>query len=168
MIALKNILVPTDFGDPSRQALEYGRHFARQFGARLHVLHTVENVMIPGGAEVPVAAVQQVEQGLESVAERQMREAVTDDDRATMQVVTVVRSARAAAIDIIDYARENQIDLIVMGTHGRGVLHHLLMGSVAERVVRTSPCPVLTVHARERDFLAPDPIAAAVPERRGQ
>ena len=168
MIALKNILVPTDFGDPSRQALEYGRHFARQFGARLHVLHTVENVMIPGGAEVPVAAVQQVEQGLESVAERQMREAVTDDDRATMQVVTVVRSARAAAIDIIDYARENQIDLIVMGTHGRGVLHHLLMGSVAERVVRTSPCPVLTVHARERDFLAPDAIAAAVPERRGQ
>jgi nucleotide-binding universal stress UspA family protein len=159
MIALKNILVPTDFGPPSAQALEYGRHFARQFGARLHVLHSVENVMVPGGAEVPVAAVQQVEQGLESVAARQMAEAVTSDDRATLQVVTVVRSARAAAIDIIEYARDQAIDLIVMGTHGRGALQHLLMGSVAERVVRTAPCPVLTVHARERDFLQPDALS---------
>ena len=161
MIALKNILVPTDFAEPSRQALEYGRQFARQFGARLHVLHTVEDVMIPGGAEVPVAAVQQVEQGLESVATRQMAEAVTADDRATLQAVTVVRGARAAAIDIIDYARENQIDLIVMGTHGRGALQHLLMGSVAERVVRTAPCPVLTVHSVERDFLEPDAMVGA-------
>lgn len=158
MIALKNILVPTDFSEPSQQALEYGRELARQFGARLHVLHTVENVMIPGGAEVPVAAIQQVEQGLESVAARQMAEAVTADDRATLQVATVVRAARAAAIDVVDYARENQIDLIVMGTHGRGALQHLLMGSVAERVVRTAPCPVLTVRAGERDFLRPDAV----------
>jgi nucleotide-binding universal stress UspA family protein len=156
MIALKNILVPTDFGAPSQQALEYGRHFARQFGARLHVLHTVENVLVPGGAEVPVAAVQQVEQGLESVAHRQMDMMLTADDRATLKVVPVVRGARAAAVDIVDYARDEQIDLIVMGTHGRGALQHLLMGSVAERVVRSAPCPVLTVHAAERDFLRPD------------
>ena len=160
MIALKNILVPTDFGEPSRQALEYGRHFARQFGARLHVLHTVENVMIPGGAEVPVAAVQQVEQGLETVANRQMQETITADDRDALQAVTVVRAARAAAIDIVDYAREQQIDLIVIGTHGRGALQHLLMGSVAERVVRSAPCPVLTVHSVERDFLQPDALTA--------
>ena len=68
----------------------------------------------------------------------------------------MVRGARAAAADIIDYATEQQIDLIVMGTHGRGALRHLLMGSVAERVVRSAPCPVLTVHALERDFLQPD------------
>jgi nucleotide-binding universal stress UspA family protein len=159
MIALKNILVPTDFGEPSQQALEYGRHFARQFGARLHLLHTVESVLVPGGAEVPVAAVQQVEQGLESVALRQMDRAVTADDRASMDVVTMVRPARSAAADIVDYARAEQIDLIVMGTHGRGVLQHLLMGSVAERVVRSAPCPVLTVHAVERDFLQPDALS---------
>jgi universal stress protein A len=163
MIALKNILVPTDFAEPSQRALEYGRHFARQFGARLHVLHTVENVLIPGGAEVPVAAVQQVEQGLESVATRQMEAVVTADDRAALDAVTVVRGARAAALDIVEYARDNQIDLIVMGTHGRGALQHLLMGSVAERVVRSAPCPVLTVHAVERDFLAPDALSAATP-----
>jgi nucleotide-binding universal stress UspA family protein len=159
MIALKNVLVPTDFSEPSRQALEYGRHFARQFGARLHVLHTVENVMLPGGVEVPVAAMQQVEQGLEAVATRQMKESITADDRVTLDPVTVVRAARTAAIDIVEYAREHDIDLIVMGTHGRGAWGHLLMGSVAERVVRSAPCPVLTVHAVERDFLQGEPDA---------
>jgi nucleotide-binding universal stress UspA family protein len=161
MIVLANILVPTDFGEPSARALEYGRHFARQFGSRLHLLHTVENVLVPGGAEVPVAAVQQVEQGLESVARRQMEQAVTADDRATLSIVTTIRPARSAAADIVEYARANAIDLIVMGTHGRGVLGHLLMGSVAERVVRSAPCPVLVVRPEERDFLQPDALAPA-------
>jgi nucleotide-binding universal stress UspA family protein len=163
MITLNNVLVPTDFSEPSRHALDYGRHFARQFGARLHVLHVVENVMITGGAEVPVAALQQVEQGLETVAARKMNETITADDRATLQIVTAVRGARAASIDIVEYAREHEIDLIVMGTHGRGPLQHLLMGSVAERVVRTAPCPVLTVHAAERDFVRPDALITAAP-----
>jgi len=163
MIVLKTILVPTDFAEPSAQALTYGRHFARQFGATLHVLHTVQNVMIPGGAEVPVAAVQQVEQGLESVAQRQMDELITEDDRTSFGVVTAVRSAPSAAADIVDYARAHAIDLIVMGTHGRGVLGHLLMGSVAERVVRSAPCPVLTVRTEERDFVQPDSLAPAAP-----
>ena len=61
-----------------------------------------------------------------------------------------------AATDIVEYARSESIDLIVMGTHGRGALRHLLMGSVAERVVRWAPCPVLTVRAHERDFVQPD------------
>jgi len=156
MIVIKNILVPTDFEAPSEQALRYGRHFARQFGSTLHVLHTVQNVMIPGGAEVPVAAVQQVEAGLETVAKRQMDDLVTEDDRTSFKVVTAVRTAASAAADIVDYAGANAIDLIVMGTHGRGVIGHLLMGSVAERVVRSAPCPVLTVRIEERDFVQPD------------
>lgn len=160
MIALKNILVPTDFSEPSQRALDYGRQFARQFGARLHVLHTVESVLVPGGVEVPIAAMVEVEQTLESMAQRSMDAVITPDDRATLGVVTTIRSARGAAADIVDYATANRIDLIVMGTHGRGVLQHLLMGSVAERVVRSAPCPVLTVHARERDFVRPDELAA--------
>jgi nucleotide-binding universal stress UspA family protein len=90
-----------------------------------------------------------------------MEAAVTVDDRASLGVVTIVRSAHSAAADILEYAREQPIDLIVMGTHGRGVLHHLLMGSVAERVVRSAPCPVLTVHSKERDLLRPDALATA-------
>jgi nucleotide-binding universal stress UspA family protein len=163
MIVLKNILVPTDFGAPSARALDYGRHFARQFGARLHLLHTVESVMIPGGAEVPVAAVEQVEKGLDTVARRQMDAAITPDDRASFPVISVVRTAGSAAKDIAEYARSEAIDLIVMGTHGRGVLHHLLMGSVAERVVRWAPCPVLTVRPDERDFVQPDALTPRPP-----
>jgi len=159
MITLTNILVPTDFGPPSDLALMYGRHFARQFGAVLHVLHSVESVMLPGGAEVPMPAVQQVEKGLLDVARRQMAAAITDDDRSTLKVVEVVRQAPSAAADILEYARANYIDLVVMGTHGRGAFEHLLMGSVAERVVRKAPCPVLTVRPQERDFVQPDALA---------
>ena len=163
MIVLKNILVPTDFGPPSERALEYGRHFARQFGARLHVLHTVESVMVAGGAEVPVAAVEQVEKSLDTAARRQLDTAITADDRSSFSVVPVVRMAGAAATDIVEYARQESIDLIVMGTHGRGALKHLLMGSVAERVVRWAPCPVLTVRAHERDFVQPDALESRPP-----
>jgi nucleotide-binding universal stress UspA family protein len=161
MIALKNILVPTDFSPPSVLALEYGRQFARQFGARLHVLHTVESVLVPGGAEVPVAAIAEVEQSLVDVARRQLDATITRDDRASLAALTATHIAHSAPVDIVEYARDQQIDLIVMGTHGRGPLKHLLMGSVAERVVRSAPCPVLTVHANERDFLQTDRLAAA-------
>jgi nucleotide-binding universal stress UspA family protein len=125
----------------------------------LHVLHTIENVMIPGGAEVPIAAVQQVEQGLEAAARRQMDDTITADDRTSFAVVPVVRSAGSAASDIVEYARAHNIDLIVMGTHGRGPIQHLFMGSVAEKVVRAAPCPVLTVRTDERDFVQPDALA---------
>jgi nucleotide-binding universal stress UspA family protein len=65
----------------------------------------------------------------------------------------------ATAAAIVDYARSQQVDLIVMGTHGRGAVSHLLMGSVAERVVRTASCPVLTVHHPHRESVAPDAMA---------
>ena len=66
----------------------------------------------------------------------------------------------APASAIVDYANEARIDLIIMGTHGRGTVAHMLMGSVAERVVRTAPCPVLTVRHPEREFVLPDALAA--------
>jgi nucleotide-binding universal stress UspA family protein len=65
-------------------------------------------------------------------------------------------TSSSPAVAIVDYANDHNINLIVMGTNGRGVLEHFLMGSVAERVVRLAPCPVLTVRAREREFVRPD------------
>ena len=67
---------------------------------------------------------------------------------------------RTIAATIVAYAREKDIDLIVVGTHGRGLAAHLLMGSVAERVVRTAPCPVLTVRHPQREFVTPDALVA--------
>jgi len=161
MVALKNILVATDFSEPSGVALAYGRDLARSYNARLHVLHIVEDVMMRYSPEIGYALPQQAD--LEKAASRDLEARITDDDRRTLAVVPVVESAVNIADAIGRYAKANEIDLIVTGTHGRGAVKHFLMGSVAERVVRTAPCPVLTVRAHERDFIAPDAMVCAVP-----
>ena len=158
-MALKNILVATDFSEPSGVAMAYGRDFARAYHARLHVLHVVENIMIRYSSEVAFA-VPDVQGDLEEAARRDLNALISDDDRKTLDVVAVVETGVNLAAAIVQYAKANDIDLIVAGTHGRGAVQHFLMGSVAERLVRTAPCPVLTVRAHEREFIAPDALAS--------
>lgn len=160
MIVLKQILVATDFGDSAAVALAYGRDLARTFNARLHVLHAVEDVMLRYSPEVGFAS-PDLQKNLEAASKRDLEKLITEDDRKTLTVVPVIRTAVNIAAEVVDYAKANAIDLIITGTHGRGAVKHFLMGSVAERVVRTAACPVLTVHARERDFIAPDALVAA-------
>ena len=74
--------------------------------------------------------------------------------------MTAVRTGNSPAFEIARYAKAEGIDLIVMGTHGRGMMGHLLMGNVAEKVVRIAPCPVLTVHHPEHEFIQPDALVA--------
>lgn len=163
MIVLKNILVATDFSEPSAVALAYGRDLARSYSARLHVLHVVENVMMRYSPEIAFAT-PDVQKDLEKAARRNLESLITDDDRKTLSVVPVIEASMSTAGGITDYAKENAIDLVIVGTHGRGAVKQLLMGSAAERVVRTAPCPVLTVRAHEREFIAPDALAAAAKE----
>ena len=85
---------------------------------------------------------------------------VTDEDRTMLHAKPVVLTALGTAEAIVEYAKTHTVDIIVMGTHGRRALAHLLMGSVAERVVRTAPCPVLTVRHPEHEFIAPDALVA--------
>ena len=158
MIVLKNILVATDFSESAAVALAYGRDLARTFNARLHVVHMVEDVMLRYSPEVSFA-VPEMQKNLEERAWRDLRALVADDDRA-FPIVPAVLTCVNIPNTIVDYAKTHQIDLVITGTHGRGPIKHLLMGSVAERVVRTAPCPVLTVHAKERDFIAPDALVA--------
>ena len=160
MVIIKNILVATDFSEPSGVAMAYGRDLARSYGARLHVLHVVEDVAMRYSTEIGFA-LPQMQQDLEAAATRSLDGLITDDDRRTLQVVPAIETAVSIAEAIVKYARAHAVDLIVTGTHGRGAVKRLLMGSIAERVVRTAPCPVLTVHTHERDFLAPDAMVAA-------
>lgn len=155
MIALKSILVATDFGESAAVALAYGRDLARTFKARLHVVNVVEDVMMRYGPEIGFAA-PALQGDLEQRAARSLERLLTDDDRRTLNVTTSAPTAFNVPAAIIDYAKTNAIDLIITGTHGFGPVRHLIMGSVAERVVRTAPCPVLTVHAKEREFIVPD------------
>lgn len=156
MISLKRILVPTDFGEASDAALNYARALARAFGASISVLHVADNVLLQSAGIEGYVAYPEMQRGIEEAARRQLEAAIGDDDRRELRAQTVLRISNATALTIITYAREHDVDLIVMGTHGRGAMAHLFMGSVAERVVRTSPCPVLTVKHPEHEFVIPD------------
>jgi nucleotide-binding universal stress UspA family protein len=149
MKATKKILVPIDFSEPSDAALLYGRNLAKAFGAELHVLHVMENQFLRPTFKSTAA----VETGMANrVAER-----LSPEDRTTLRAVSAVRMSDEPHDEIIRYAEDEAIDLIVMGTHGRGGVARLLMGSVAEKVVRTARCPVLTVRHPEHEFVTPDP-----------
>ena len=159
MVVLKNVLVATDFSEPSVVAMAYGRDLARSYGAALHVLHVVEDVLTRYGPEMGLIS-PAVQTDLEATARRDLDAAITDDDRRTLKIVSTVETHGNIPHGIVEYAKRQQIDLIVVGTHGRGAMKQLLMGSVAERVVRTAPCPVLAVRERERDFIHPDAMIA--------
>jgi nucleotide-binding universal stress UspA family protein len=161
MIQLKKILVATDFGEAAEAALGYGRALARNFDAALYVLHVVDNVFAHAMAgEGYVAILPEVQQELETAARKRLDEQLIDNDPDKPATTPVVITSSTAAYAIVQYARDEHVDLIIMGTHGRGPLSHLLMGSVAERVVRTAPCPVLTVRHPEHEFVLPDTLVA--------
>lgn len=128
------ILVPTDFSKASDAALAHARRLADSTGACLHVLHVVDNLFLRTVLADP--------RDYEAVALRQLHERVAGDDPGA---ILVMERSEAPADEIIRYARVHDIDLIVMGTHGRGRMAHLLLGSVAENVARTAPCPVVTM-----------------------
>ena len=154
MIVLKNVLVATDFGPPSEAALVYGRALARTFGATLHLVHVIENLFLTPMAADPRA--------LMTVRDKALQRHLTDEDRDVLHARVAMEVSDSPPDAIVDYARSANIDLIVIGTQGRGAMSQLLVGSVAERVVRTAPCPVLTVRHPEHEFVVPD-----VPEMRG-
>src|SRR3954470_16254290 len=160
MIALKHILVATDFGEPSDAALTYGQELARTYHATLHILHVVDDVYLRLGGDAYVAGLPGRQRDAELAAQQRLDALLVDNDPTPLPVRKVTLTSAAAASAIVDYARANEIDLIVLGTHGRRAVAHLLMGSVAERVVRTAPCPVLTVRHPEREFVTPDTLVA--------
>jgi nucleotide-binding universal stress UspA family protein len=155
MIILKNILIPTDFGLAAEAALRYGRSLADRFGADLHVLHVIETVFLQATFTDPLT--------MEATARRQLGDLAMAGDRLRFRTHTIVKKFDSPPDAIVRYATSNAIDLIVMGTHGRNGAAHILMGSVAERVVRTAPCPVLVVRHPEREFITDTGVPASVP-----
>jgi nucleotide-binding universal stress UspA family protein len=111
------------------------------------------------GAESFASIAPVLQQELEETARKELDERLLDSDASGPPTTGVVITASSPAFTIVDYAREHDIDLIVMGTHGRGAISHFLLGSVAERVVRLAPCPVLTIKHPEHDFVEPDALA---------
>jgi nucleotide-binding universal stress UspA family protein len=168
MIAIKNVLVATDFSEASGAALTYGRELAERFAAALHVLHVAPNILISTlGAENYTAIAPELQEQVEADAQRAVTELATQCDVGATRAVPAVVVSSSPAVAILDYANAHRIDVIVMGTHGRGALAHLVLGSVAERVVRLARCPVLTVRTPERDFVQPAHATLSASERHG-
>jgi nucleotide-binding universal stress UspA family protein len=161
MLAIHDILVPTDFSEAADAALIYGRELASRFGATLHLVHVVGNLHLTPFADVYGDTVARLQADIEEGAAKQLHERLLDSDGSGPPTRRAVLPSTSPVAAIVDYAKERGIELIVMGTHGRGAMTQLLMGSVAERVVRSAPCPVLTVRKPEREFVRPDTLAVA-------
>ena len=145
-----HILVPMDFSAPSDAALECARAVAVQFAGSLHLLHVAEDPYRAFySAEVFVPEIEGLRDEILTDTTRRLNERLRPSDVTALHA-TAEAIIGTPAMSIVEYAAGHGIDLIVMGTHGRGGMSHLLMGSVAERVVRTATCPVLTVREPEK------------------
>ena len=152
MIAFKNIILTTDLSQMSDAAAPYAVDFAQKYDGLIHLVHVFEDLIFypPTLTEAPLA-VDVSEVLRETHAERATKldqHAKDLSQQYGVQVVPVLLRGHAGN-EIVSYAKRENIDLIVTATHGRGGISHLIFGSVAERVVRTSYCPVMTVRPAE-------------------
>lgn len=154
-IELKKICVPSDFSRQAEHALRYAVTLAEQFRSQLHLLHVVQDIVPtvpePGLAILPT---DEIMRNLEKGAQEGLQNLLSQEWCDKLEVVRAVRHG-VPFHEICRYAKQQSIDLLVLGTHGRTGLAHFLLGSVAERVVRSSPCPVLTVRHPEHEFVVP-------------
>ena len=160
MLAPTQILVATDFCEASDAAFAYGRELATRFGATLHLVHAVDTIQISAFAEAYGDMAARMQDDLEAAARQEIQKRLIDSDHSGPRTASAVITRIGPVVAIVDYAKKHKVDLIVMGTHGRGALAHFMMGSVAERVVRIAPCPVLTVRHPEHEFAWPDALVA--------
>lgn len=156
MIHLTRILYPTDFSAHSLHALPYARSFAEEYKAELHCLYVVDEAyqywMGMSGEGLPISP---SPEELVLASQQQMKTFLEKNlAGCSVPIVSRVVGGRPF-VEIIQYAREAKISLIVIATHGRGALQQVLLGGTAEKVVRKAPCPVLTVRHPEHEFAMP-------------
>ncbi len=150
MINIKKILWPTDFSDNSKTSQMYACELAKQFSAELHIIHVIVD---PAYIVSPMGVGYIPDSYQEDVRERSDKELAGQLTDVGDLVIVRKTIDGAAAEGITDYAKDNDINMIVMGTHGYTGLSRMLLGSVTEKVVRSASCPVLTVHSDDNQFI---------------
>lgn len=147
------ILCPVDFSEVTEQIIACAGDMAGKYGSELHILHVIPNLnyFTPYESFLTPENLVAIERNIEKEVERDFEKALAKIDRAAKKVIRT----GVTFVEIIDYIKEEEIDLVVMGTHGRSGIEHILIGSVAEKVVRKSPCPVLTIRPKGRQFTMP-------------
>lgn len=158
MINIKNILVPTDFSDFSRYALNYAVTFAQTFKAKITLIHVTPERELDSLRQVSTffepGQLENLLKERESEDRKQLEEFIPPELKKGITVETI-HKVGIPFLDIIKTAKQRKADLIVIATHGRSGLSHMLFGSVAEKVVRQAPCPVLSIRHPEHEFVMP-------------
>jgi nucleotide-binding universal stress UspA family protein len=145
-VKIRRVLHPTDFSPASNPAFRTALGLAR--GHQLFVLHVLSPLPIAGDAYIAPATYDRLQQAQEQRARKLLDRLCARARAAGVRATGLLRESASPSREIVRVARARRVDLIVMGTHGRGALAKVLLGSVAERVVATASCPVLTVRGR--------------------
>jgi nucleotide-binding universal stress UspA family protein len=151
-INLERIIVPIDFSEHSKKALEYAVPFARQFGASLELLYVVEPTIYPADFSFGQVGFPNVEEELRTRGKHELGQLIKKMIGRRVKARPVVRTGKAF-FEIDRYASEEEVDLIIIATHGHTGIEHVLFGSTAEKVIRHAPCPVLVIPSGGKKFV---------------
>jgi len=149
----KKVLYPIDFSEYTEEITSYAVSIAKKYDSELHLLHVIPNLnyFTPYESFLTPENLVAIERNIEKEIEKDFDKVVKKIDIPTKRIIRT----GVTFVEIIDYIKEEGIDLVVMGTHGRSGIEHILIGSVAEKVVRKSPCPVLTIRPKGKLFEMP-------------
>lgn len=148
------ILVPTDFSESARYALPFAIDLAEKYGAEMHILHVVEPIAVPVDFAWGTYSYPDIEKQLSGFVENTLEKITKDEIPSNLKVKHSIHHGKSWR-EIITFAKEEGMDLIVMATHGLSGFSHALYGSTAEKVIRKAPCPVLTIRHPEVKFEMP-------------
>jgi nucleotide-binding universal stress UspA family protein len=148
---IKKVLVPIDFSDYSKSALKYAVNFAKTFNAEIILVYVVEPVIYPPDFSMGQIAMPSINAEWDDRAKDELQKLAKSDITGTENVKTVIKTGKPF-IEIIETAKEEDVDIIIIATHGHSGVEHILFGSTAEKVVRKAPCPVLTLREPIKGF----------------
>lgn len=151
-LKINKVLVPIDFSDYSKSALKYSITFAKQFNAELILIYVVEPVIYPPDFSMGQIAIPSVNTEWDERAREELNKLAKNEIPADLKSKTVIKTGKPF-VEIIDTASEEDVDIIIIATHGHSGVEHILFGSTAEKVVRKAPCPVLTLREPIKGFL---------------
>jgi nucleotide-binding universal stress UspA family protein len=148
---IKKILVPIDFSDYSKNAFRYSIEFCKCFGSEIILIYVIEPVVYPPDFSLGQIAFPTVDMQLDKRAEEELEKLAKAEIPAGQRIRTIVKTGKPF-IEIVDTAYDEDVDLIIISSHGHSGVQHILFGSTAEKVVRRAPCPVLTVRDPVKGF----------------
>lgn len=156
-LSIKKIMVPIDFSDYSKSALKYAVNFAKVFNAEMHLIYVVEPVIYPPDFSMGQIAIPSVNVELDDRAREELQKLAEREIPNELKKKVIIKTGKPF-VEIIETAKEEDIDLIIIATHGHSGVEHILFGSTAEKVVRKAPCPVLTLREPVKGFQIKDEI----------